>query len=380
MLQEIRAMVRKDMTITWRNPSLLLLSIIVPVVFVLIYSLITQVSATNPVVIARESQGPYSQKLISILTEMRSVDGPYFTVNTTDPREAKDRYERGDAAAMIVIPADFDTELGAGAPGRSRPKVELHVHNLNSDATKNFQLRLDHAAYLFQQENAPLSLIHVNEAYSRFPRDVSMKLYVSLGLLMFTAVYASMVNTGLLISREWEERTSKEAILTPAGFLPLVIGKWATALVQTMASVLLVLGIMGATLDFPIHRMDPALWFWIFILFLFGGSLGAALGVWLRKSMPLITFSAVTGIFLYLVCGNESSLRGFAYGGPVEVLWRMADMIPVSQAVEHMRRTFLESGSGYAFDGLLPLLILSALFAWLSGYRLKKRLSYSQGQ
>ncbi|MBA9088305.1 ABC-type multidrug transport system permease subunit [Fontibacillus solani] len=376
MLLGIRAVIRKDITITWRNPSLLFLSIIVPVVFVLLYSLITQVSATNPVVIAQQSQGQYSQHLVKILTEMSSVDGPYFIIKTTDPEKAHQQYDSGKAAAIIVIPKSFDDDIKLG----SQPEVNLFVHNINSDATKNFQLRLSHATYLFQKEFSPDRLIKINETYSRFPQDVSMKIYISIGLLMFAVVYSSMVNTGILISREWEERTSKEIVLTSIGFLPFVLGKWITAFVQTIISVILVLGIMTVTLDFPLLKMNPILWLWIVILFLFGGSIGTALGVWLRKSMPIITFSAAIGIFLYLICGNESSIRGFAYNGPVEILWRMATVIPVSYVVENMRRTFLEAGSAYEFKGLIYILGLAALFGLSSAYRLKKKLSYSQGQ
>lgn len=207
-----------------------------------------------------------------------------------------------------------------------------------------------------------------------------MKLYISIGLLMFAVSYTSMVNTGMLIAREWEERTSKEIVLTSIGFLPFVLGKWITAFLQTLISVLFVLGIMSVTLSFPVTRMAPVLWFWIALLFLFGGAVGSMLGVWLRKSMPIITLSAVIGIFLYLVCGNESSIRGFAYGGPVEWLWRLSSRIPVSDVVENMRSTFLASAAAYEFKGLLFMLALTALFVFMAVFRLKRNLSYSQGQ
>ncbi|CAM4336164.1 MAG: ABC transporter permease [Paenibacillus macerans] len=377
MLKGTKAIVWKDLKMTWRNPSLMVLSIIVPVVFVFLYSLITQVSATNPVVIARESEGEFSDRFVRMLTDMSSVDGPYFIVQTTDPDEAFRRYENGEAEALIEIPAAFDQDLKQRT---SAPEVKLYVHNINSDATKNFQIRLSHAIYLFQQATAPEHNIEIVQQYAKFPRDVSMKLYISIGLLMFAVSYTSMVNTGMLIAREWEERTSKEIVLTSIGFLPFVLGKWITAFLQTLISVLFVLGIMSVTLSFPVTRMAPVLWFWIALLFLFGGAVGSMLGVWLRKSMPIITLSAVIGIFLYLVCGNESSIRGFAYGGPVEWLWRLSSRIPVSDVVENMRSTFLASAAAYEFKGLLFMLALTALFVFMAVFRLKRNLSYSQGQ
>jgi ABC-2 type transport system permease protein len=377
MLQGIKAIIVKDLKITLRNPSLFILGIIVPVVFVFLYSLITQLSATNPVVIARESSGPYSTRLIHILEEMKSVDGPYFIVKTTNAKAAFDQYNSGKAAALIQIPKAFDDRL---ANPEAAAKVNLYVHNINSDATKNFQIRLSHASYLFEKELNEQNVIKIVEEHRKFPQDVSMKLYISIGLLMFSAVYSSMVNTGILLSREWEERTSKEIILTSIGFFPLVAGKWATAFIQTIISVLLVLLIMSITLSFPVLQIDSILWFWIIILFFFGAGLGALLGVLLRKSMPVITLSAITGIFLYLICGNESSIRGFAYGGAVEILWSISNLIPVSYIVENMRRTFLETGTPYEFTGLFSILVLIFVFSWASIWRLKRNLSFSQGQ
>lgn len=109
MLQGIKAIIVKDLKIMLRNPSLFILGIIVPVVFALLYSLITQLSATNPVVIARESSGPYSARLIHLLKEMKSIDGPYFIVKTTNTKAAFDQYNSGKAAALIQIPKALTT-------------------------------------------------------------------------------------------------------------------------------------------------------------------------------------------------------------------------------------------------------------------------------
>lgn len=46
------------------------------------------------------------------------------------------------------------------------------------------------------------NVIKIVEEHRKYPQDVSMKLYISIGLLMFSVVYSSMVNTGILLSRE----------------------------------------------------------------------------------------------------------------------------------------------------------------------------------
>src|SRR5699024_887760 len=121
------------------------------------------------------------------------------------------------------------------------------------------------------------------------------KWYTGVGLLVFAVLYASMVNTGMLLTREWEDRTSKELILTPAGFSSVILGKWMTSLIQTFISTLLVLVILVFMLDFPLAHIDITFIFWLFILFFLGASIGAFAASTIKKTLPIITLSAVIG-------------------------------------------------------------------------------------
>lgn len=331
MVQAIKAIVLKDLKTSFRNPSMLVLSIIVPIVFVFLYSLISQLSTTNPIVIAQHSDDTASQQLTTIMEEMNIEDGPYYEILTLDPEEAFHMFQNGEAPALVEVPKDFDQQL----------HVKLYVNNMNSDATKNFQLRLSHALYQFQGDRDNENLIDIVEESSTFETDISMKLYVSIGLLMFAVMYSGMVNTGTLLTREWEERTSKEISLTPAGFVPLLIAKAIAALLLTTVTTILVMILMAFTLNFPIENVSLAITGWLLILFLIGASLGAFAGATIKKSLPVITLSAVIGISLYLLCGNESSIRGFAYGGPIEFVWRISSYLPVSYITDTMRFLFV---------------------------------------
>lgn len=376
MFQSIKALAMKDIKITFRNPILLLFSVIMPVVFIFLYSIITQVSATNPIVIGRNSYGAASNEFIEIIKNMKSVDGPYFTINILDGQEAMSIYKNGKVAAIIEIPSDFDKNIEENKPSNAN----LYVNNLNSDGTKNFQLRLSHAIYLFQKQYDENSVINIEETYSRFVEDVSMKLYISIGLLMFAVIYSSMINTGILMAREWEERTAKEIIMTPKGFAPLVIGKWITTLFLTTISSVLVIGVLYFTLNFPITEMKINVFGWLLVLFFFGASIGSLIGIGIKRTLPIVTISGVTGIALYLVCGNESSIRGFAHGGAIEGLWNISKYIPVSQITENIRYTFIQYGANPDYKSLFWAVILIIIFTTISTFWLKNSLYNTGGQ
>jgi len=389
MFQAIKGMMKKDLKISFRNPSMLILSIIVPIVFIFLYSLISQLSTTNPVVIAQHSDDTASKELTTIMENMEIEDGPYYEIRTYDPEEAFQMYQNGEAPALVEIPENFDQQLEQGEDA----KVKLFVNNINSDGTKNFQLRLSHALFQFQEVRDSESNISIIEESSTFENDISMKFYVSIGLLMFAVIYSGMVNTGTLLTREWEERTSKEISLSPNGFAPLLVAKAATALLLTTVTTIFVMILMAFTLNFPINDVSLAIIGWLFILFLIGASIGAFTAVTIKKSLPVITLSAVLGISLYLLSGNESSIRGFAYDGPIEFIWRIATYLPMSYITDIMRVIFITGENNlltYTANPLttatsfyisvitIPATIL--LFSWASIIKLKNNLFTSGGQ
>ena|SRR5699024_9368065 len=389
MFQAIKGMMKKDLKISFRNPSMLILSIIVPIVFIFLYSLISQLSTTNPVVIAQHSDDTASKELTTIMENMEIEDGPYYEIRTYDPEEAFQMYQNGEAPALVEIPENFDQQLEQGEDA----KVKLFVNNMNSDGTKNFQLRLSHALFQFQEVRDSESNISIIEESSTFENDISMKFYVSIGLLMFAVIYSGMVNTGTLLTREWEERTSKEISLSPNGFAPLLVAKAATALLLTTVTTIFVMILMAFTLNFPINDVSLAIIGWLFILFLIGASIGAFTAVTIKKSLPVITLSAVLGISLYLLSGNESSIRGFAYDGPIEFIWRIATYLPMSYITDIMRVIFITGENNlltYTANPLttatsfyisvitIPATIL--LFSWASIIKLKNNLFTSGGQ
>lgn len=374
MINSILGIIIKDLKITKRNPSLMFLSVVVPVVFVFLYSLITQMSTTNNIVVAQTSIGAGSNNFIEILENMSSVDGNYFNILTYDTEEAFLMYQKGKVGALIEIPEEFDTLLSSDQTAN----INSYVNNINSDGTKNFQLRLAHAIYLFQNKYS--SQISIIEDYSFFDKDIPMKLYVAIGLLMFAVIYSSMTNTGILITREWEERTGKEIILSPQGFLPFVLGKWITTLLQTIISMVFIFIIMHFILGLSLKIITPAFLGFLFILFLFGASIGSLIGIVLQKSLPVVTISATLSIFFYFICANESSLRGLANSGGLLYLWKISTFIPVTQITENMRQVAYFENIYNNYSAVFWMCMFSLILTGTAIVWLKKRIRIEQGQ
>lgn len=384
MYKATSALVRKDLLISLRKPAFFILSLAIPLFFVTVYALVTFVSATNPVAIARESNGPYSDQLVQTLSSMKNVDGKWYEVKTTDPEEARNLYETGQVPAVITIPGSFDDQIAQGG----KADVRLKVYNINSDGTKNLQLRLAHAVHLFEREVNPNNSISVDER-TVFPAEVPFQRYWATALLVFAVIYVSSVNAGSLLAREWEERTAKSVVLSPSGFRPLIFGKWTTALLQALLGTLLVLIPLAVVMGLPVLKLGPTSWLYLLAFALYGSAIGAVLGVAFKSSLQIIPVATIIAVAHLLLCGLEIYLRGIAQEGFLLWFWWISSIIPVSGIIDAMRLS-IEGfpASSYAAAGLSTgvawrplgwLLVLTAALTTYAVWLLRRRLKFTQG-
>lgn len=375
-MKPVMSLVRKDLTVTRRSPLFLAITVLVPLIFVALYALLVKVSATSPVAVAQEGTGPHSSQMLTLLSDISSVDGEFYEIRTTDPAEARRMFADGEVGALLTIPADFDQRVAAGG----QVSLPLQVFNINSDGTKNFQLRAERAIREFAAQSPGAELVSVTET-STFPRDMQITVYLGTGLLMFAVLYASMVNTGTLVAREWEERTAKPLVMSPAGNSTFVLGKWLAALAQTLVSLVLVLAGLAWLLDYPVLELGWNSVVAVVALFCYGAGFGALVGVALRRSLPMIPICVVLAVTHFFLSGYESYLRGFAHDGPVGWLWQLTHWTPMGPLTDQMR---------FEVSGLREASIDWAAFGWtlaaaavltaLAVTRMRRALVFSQGQ
>ena len=238
-LEAVVAIAVKDWTRFVRQPFLMVIGVAIPLVFILFYSLIVPVSNNNPIMVADLDGGPGSARLIEAMRTIRSDEGPYYDVLTTDPDVALRAFDGGGALAVVVIPEGFSAAAADGGA-----QVELRLNNINSDYSKNLRLRLDAAVRSLDDElTGPVVTVRETR---RFPRDPTMLGYISTSLLLFGCLYAAMVGAGLQVASEWNDRTVKNLLLAPLGRGALVAGKAVAGLGQSLASVALVLLVLGS--------------------------------------------------------------------------------------------------------------------------------------
>lgn len=377
-MQSITAMLSKDLKVALRAPLFAVISILVPVAFTFLYAIVIHVSTTSTIAIADEDGSARSQQFIQVMEEMHNDDGDYYEILTTDPERAQAMYTSGEVGAVLTIPAGFEDDLAAGR----YPQVELALFNINSDGTKNQHLRLEEALRTFNADTAPSSAtrLQISEE-TALGHDIPITIYLGSALIMFAALYSGIVNTGVAIAREWEDRTSKTLILSPAGPTALIAGKWLSSLVLSLVTIgCAILGV-GWVLGFPLHRLGPLSLVSLAVIWFYGAGLGTLLGATLRRSLPLIPIAVILAVSHFLISGYESYIRGFAHGGLVEVFWRSTQWIPLKHLFDAIRfeTASLPQPSGLIW-GLAASTLIAVALVVFSAIHLARAGAFAQGQ
>jgi ABC-2 type transport system permease protein len=377
-MRPILALVAKDLRVTARAPMFALVSIVVPVVFTLLYAIVIHVSTTATIAVADEDRSDASRAFVRVMEGLRNDDGAYYEVLTTDATGARRLYTAGEVGALLTIPAGFGARVSRGAD----PQVRLDLVNINADGTKNQHLRIEEALRSFagEVEGASGPRLRVDET-GVLEHDIPITVYLGSALMVFAALYAGIVNAGVAVAREWEERTAKGLVLAPSGARSLIAGKWLAGLVTSVVTVGVAVVGIGAVLGFPLQRIGGLSLLSLGLVWAYGAAIGTLLGVTLRRSLPLVPVAVILAVVHFLVAGYESYLRGFAHGGVVEPLWQATRWIPLARLFDAVRFEAATLAQPPGLVGALAASLgLAVALTALAAWRLSRATTLAQGQ
>ena len=136
----IIAIVRKDITVWFRQPTTIAATVLPAIAFMVILYFGAQAIGRNPVAIVVQDDGPHAQELVKILT---NSDAFRVTMITSLPQKAEEALNQIKVAAVITIPPNFDTAFD----NRSPDPVLIHINNLNLDFTNDLRRSLPDCNY-----------------------------------------------------------------------------------------------------------------------------------------------------------------------------------------------------------------------------------------
>lgn len=297
------AVFKKDLLLLQRDRKLIAAGIVPPLaIFAAFYFLMAPLMGGMKMALIVEDWGPYGQEMAQIIKTLQSPQGRYWRVVTRDPVEAERLFTELQVMAIITIPDGFSQAVVEG----HRPELGLAVANVSGDISKNVRLYTSNAILEFIQRHGKA---HIGiEDINRSPYGVHWLAYIAMGIFVFSLMLGSMINAGAAVSREWEQYTIKELLLSQTGRLPIILGKMLIGLVAGLIAGAIMLVIIWLLAGVGIVG-NPWMVLLIAVLtsLVFVG-LGMVVGIFLRSWFRLGISSIVFVVLLWLLGGAFGSL------------------------------------------------------------------------
>ncbi|KLU59982.1 inner membrane transport permease YbhR [Peptococcaceae bacterium CEB3] len=352
----IWALVKKDLAIWSRSVATIVVTIVPALVLLLVLVLGAAAVSGNPVAIVNEdSGGMAAHKFVQMAQAYSGFNGA--AVMTA--QEATLNYEKLRVAAILTIPADFSAALANGR----RPVIEWQVRNFNDDVANDLRRALPDIVDEFVKSGAAgVNPIHINvEEHDLHGTDAGFVAFNLVSILVVLILQSGIVNAGLASVREWESKTVKELLMSPASSLTLIAGKVLAGVITSNAASCIALAfayLLGVitNVSWPLLGLSLLM---MTLIGVFGSGVGLLLAAVLRKTERVSAVSIIAAFYLFFLAGG---LADVAYLPPW--LQALARFIPNTYAVSALRDTLLYNstvglGKDFVVLGLSSLLALA---------------------
>lgn len=354
----IGVIVKKEFRQIFRNPDILRMMILMPIIQLIVLPFAADYEIKNiNLAIVNQDNSTYSQRLIQ-----KFEAGEYFEVKWLgqDYRSGLDEVEKGEADIIITIPSHFEQDLVRD----NKATIHMATDAVNGVKAGLSSLYASQIIASFNQE--------VREEWLVMPRNSEMVTIQSLSqnwynplndyhLFMVPGILALLVTmVGALISAlnivsEKEKGTIEQINVTPIQKYQFIIGKLLPFWILGLVSI--TIGFIVSIVVFGLFSAGSYL-----VIYLYSGIyLLAALGIGLLLSTFVDTQQQAT-LFAFFIIMNFVLLSGLYTPTESMPIWanKLSWLLPPTHFIKVIRSVFIK---GSSFSDLLPDFGLMAVFA-----------------
>jgi len=333
VLRIIWAIIKKDVVVWLRNPANVAATVLPPISFLLVQALGAAAVGRSPVALVNLDNGPQAVQITSSI-----VNANVFRIFQATPDQAKTLLKDLNVVAVITIPADFSQRFQSHQPD----PIDVTVNNLNLDFTNDIRRAVPDAITQYYQAQGGSSPIRVGlvEADLR-PRDIELFQYAVIPTTVMLLLIGGLLTAGLATAREWETRTIKEILLSPAQSGVIIAGKVLAGFITTF-----ILGLLVLSIGYILGYTRPEGVYWVSTLVivalvaLFGSGLGVTLGALIQRIRPMIAVSINAALYLFFLSGGVGVLA-------FEPVWlqNLAAFIPLTYGTHALQMAVFYSSA-----------------------------------
>ncbi len=222
--QRLRGLVRKEGLQILRDPSSILIALIMPVVLILLHGYGMSLDPREVpvgVVVARPTAD--TAGLFAALS-----NSPFLKpIAFSDVREAEDALRRRRVDGFMVLREDFSRN--AGTLARPAP-IQLVVNGVDANSARILQGYVEGAVVTWGGSTAGERRIPVASPIALdhrywFNAELRSANYIVPGLIAIVMTLIGALLTAMVVSREWERGTMEALMVTPASMAEIMLAK-----------------------------------------------------------------------------------------------------------------------------------------------------------
>ncbi len=219
---------RKETLQILRDPSSIILALIMPMVLLVIFGYGVSLDAEHvPVVLVNDDKGPMSREL-----EARFANSANFQVRTAESMaQARELILARKAEGIIHLQNNFTAILeGAGSGAGSGAPVQLIINGTDANRARLIEGYLKTigakwtALRAARGETAMVPQVSISQRIW-FNEAAISRYFLIPGLITLIMTLIGILLTALVIAREWERGTMEAMLVTPLRKVDILLGK-----------------------------------------------------------------------------------------------------------------------------------------------------------
>ncbi len=359
-----------------RDRRTLLILLFVPAFFLLLYGYALNFDIRNiPLAVQDNDRSSTSRDVISAF-----VNSGYFELVRDLPRDADVDavLNRGDARAVLVIPAALGRDAATGRP--TAVQVLINGDNANTATTvMAYAVGLVSALSARYEVQARLGSARgpllTAETRVWYNPELRSTLFLVPGLIAYIAMLTAVVSTALSIVREKEVGTMEQVRMSPIGPLAYVIGKTMPYFVVSLASAIGIVALSMLLFDLPMRGSWVMLFLAISIFLVGALAFGVLISTLAETQQVAFQLALLTSYLPTLM------LSGFIF--PISsmpaVLQAITYAVPARYFLIALRAIVLKGvGLSVFWRDIAALVVFAVIVLSLASLRLKREWAVGQ--
>lgn len=253
MISQIWGLARNDLSVWLRSPAAIAAALLPALGLGLLVAVLTNSVGQQPVALVVPAKSRFAERMSKIL----QADAEAYLLTEMSAVEAEHAIGEQKVAAIIALPENFDDAVESGDA-----RVDLYLNNVDIDLADDLRRSVTRSVAEFDAPQLGLiGELHGPSEGVLLPNpyrialaehdlrqtNVSFLQYQVIPTIVLVIISIGLLGTALLTARDFGRGTAKLMILSPAGRLPLVLGRLlgGVSLTTVMVAPLLGLGILA---------------------------------------------------------------------------------------------------------------------------------------